>query len=98
MILILLVLAKRMRAVKIFKTTPQQGDYVVAWQGQPDIEIRKQPLLARFLNAWRDGWLSYALVLRFLKLTQSDALIDAWQNRRYSKKHQPELFRQSDPP
>jgi hypothetical protein len=80
----LLVLAKRTREPKIFKTTPQQSDYVAAWQGQPDIEIRKQPLLAPFLNAWRDSWLSYALVLRFLKLTQSDALIDAWQNRRYS--------------
>jgi SAM-dependent methyltransferase len=92
---LLLVLAKRTDEAEIFRTMPQQSDYVAAWQSQRDIEMRKHPLLARFLNAWRDGWLPYALVLRFLKITQSHALIVAWQNRRYSRKHQPELFRQS---
>jgi hypothetical protein len=93
---LLLVLAKRTHAREIFKTMPQQSDYVIMWQRHPESESAKQSFMARLVNARRDGRLLHALVLRCLTFTKSPALIDTWTNRRQSKKLQPHLFRPVD--
>lgn len=102
---ILLVLAKRTHEAEIFKTKPQQSDYVAAWQ-QPAQQIAawrpaqsvitSQTFTARLVNSWRSGWLPYALALRWLALFKCHALANSLQNRRVSRKFQPELFRPVD--
>jgi SAM-dependent methyltransferase len=88
---LLLVLAKRTHEAKLFKTMPQQSDYVIAWHMRRGSE-NKPSLMASLRDVWRAraGRLPHALVRR------CNTFMYAWANRRLSIKAQPKLFRAID--
>jgi hypothetical protein len=90
---LLWVLAQRTRKADIFKAAPQQSDYVSAWQKRDVTKTESQRNFVRRLrDAWRSGWLPYAVVQRLAHFTKSKNLIDTLNNRRHSRKFQPSLF------
>ena len=66
----LLVQARRKKIVELFKKPPQQNDYVIRWEGQPQDKpssfttqrsawTRNFPNLARFVHVMKIGWQIY---------------------------------------
>jgi hypothetical protein len=91
---ILLVLAQRVREAEIFKTAPQQSDFLATWNRPfPEIEQR---FFARLRDAWREGRLAGAFVERCVKIIGSNAMIAAANNRRNSMRAQRHFFRPTE--
>jgi hypothetical protein len=82
---VLLVLGRRIHRAEIFRSVPQQSDYVVGWNRAEfeQIEVERR-FFARWRNAWNDGRLWHGLMQQCVSFTRSNAWAEAWANRRLS--------------